>query len=1044
LCLRVLKNYLRLKQATRIRAELNMLKKLTMRAIQLRHLVIALAMMLILAGLRWIPETPMDVFPEFSPVKVEIQTEAPGLSSLETEQLISIPVEHAMNGIPHLKTLRSKSVLGLSSVVMLFEPNTQIDVARQAVQERLLLVSQRLPATAKTPVMLPPLSSLSRVLKIGLTSGQLSIQQLSTKALWTIRPRLMSIPGVANVAIWGLREPELHIQFKPLKLSQYQLSVSQVGQQVTSAISSEGSGYLDTDQQRLAVTYDRPTISKEDFMDMVVGINNGIPIKLGQVAEVEWHHAMPIGDAVINRGDGLLLIVEKHPDANTLKVTADIDRALKELKPGLKDVTLDATIFRPASFIEQAIDNLKQAILVGIALVAIILFWFLRRPGPAVISLVAIPVSLVTAILILTWLGISINTMVLAGLVIALGEVVDDSIIDLENILRAVEKNQNSQHPKSLLKVIVQASYEVRGAVIYATLIVMSVFIPVFFLEGIAGAFFKPLAYGYLLAISASLLVALILTPALAYCLLKNTRHIPHANSPEFAVVNKWLSRMLEQPKKVVLGAMIGLCLIMCSIPFLGSEFIPAFKERDFLMHFVSRPTTSVEQMKKMTVRASEELMKIDGVRNLGAHIGRTEVADEVVSPNFGELWVSIAPNVPYEETVQKINQTISGYTGIFTDVQTYLKERTKEVMSGNSSSIVIRLFGDDLETLRNKAEEIRQIIATEPGVIDLKVESQVLVPQIHVRIKNSQAAKYGINEAEIKQALTLMTQGKVQGEILMDQARFNVRLISNHPVRDNLMSLRQLQILSPTGAVVQLSDVADIYIQPTPNEVKRESASRKIDISANVAGKDIGGVASSIENKLSHIKLPDGYYLKFMGEYAEQRTATKTLIAYTCLALLVVFILIKTSLKSVRLTLMLFAMLPFAIAGGVLGIWFSGGVTSLGAMIGLIAVIGIAARNGILIISNVQQQSQNSAITKEILISAISSRTRAIAMTSLATTMALMPIIFKGPVSGYEIEYPLALVVVSGLLFAVMANIVLLPSLLLITKSRNGTSIYN
>lgn len=1019
-----------------------MLKKLTMHAIQFRHLVIAMAIMLILAGMRWIPETSMDVFPEFSPVKVEIQTEAPGLSSLETEQLISIPVEHAMNGIPHLKTLRSKSVLGLSSVVMLFDTNTRIDQARQAVQERLLLVSQRLPTTAKSPVMLPSLSSLSRVLKIGLTSDHLSIQQLSTQALWTIRPRLMSIPGVANVAIWGLRDPELHIQFDPVKLAQYQLAVSQVSQQVTSAMSSEGSGYLDTDQQRLAVTYDRPTTSKEEFKNMVVGMNHGIPITLGQVAVVEWHHAMPIGDAVINRGDGLLLIVEKQPDANTLRVTADIDRALAELKPGLKEVILDASIFRPASFIEQAVDNLKQAMMVGIALVAILLFCFLRSPGPALISLVAIPVSLVTTILTLTWLGISINTMVLAGLVIALGEVVDDSIIDLENILRAVENNHNSQQPKSLLKVIVQASYEVRGAVIYATMIVMSVFIPVFFLEGIAGAFFKPLAYGYLFAISASLLVALILTPALAYCLLKSGRHISHAASPQFDLLHKWLACLLEHPKKIVLGSVIALCLLMASVPFLGSEFIPAFKERDFLMHFVSRPTTSVEQMKKMTVRASEELMQIDGVRNLGAHIGRTEVADEVVGPNFGELWVSIAPNVPYEETVQKISQTISGYTGIFTDVQTYLKERTKEVMSGNSASIVIRLFGDDLDTLRNKAEEIRQAMAAVDGVIDLKVESQGLVPQIHVRIKHAKAAQYGINEAEIKQALALMTQGKVQGEILMGQSRFNVRLISNHPVRDNLMSLRKLQVVSPTGAIVQLLDVADVYVQPTPNEVKRESASRKIDISANVAGKDMGSVARLIENKVSHIQLPAGYYIKFMGEFTEQRSATHTLIAYTFLALMVVFLLIKISLKSVRLTLMLFAMLPFAIAGGVLGIWFSGGVTSLGAMIGLIAVIGIAARNGILIISNIQQQSKNSAITKEILISAISSRTRAIAMTSLATTIALTPIIFKGPISGYEIEYPLALVVVSGLFFAVMANVVLLPSLLLITKSGNGKAL--
>lgn len=1014
-----------------------MLKRITLRAIQARHLVIILAMILILAGIQWIPETPMDVFPEFAPVKVEIQTEAPGLSSLETEQLISVPLEHAMNGIPHLKTLRSKSVLGLSSVVMLFDASTPVAEVRQTVQERLSIASQRLPASAKPPVMLPSLSSLSRVLKIGLSSNELSIEALSTQALWTIRPRLMSIPGVANVAIWGLREPEVHIQFDPHKLAQYQLSLSQISQSVSAAMRPDGAGYLNTAQQRLAITYDQTATSPQDFMDMVVAHSHGQPITLGQIANVEWRHAMPIGDAVIDRGKGLLLIVEKQPNANTLKVTEQIDHALAELKPGLTGIQVDATIFRPATFIQQAIEHLKQAILLGIALVAVILWWFLRKPGPAMISLIAIPVSLITALLILTWLNITINTMVLAGLVIALGEVVDDSIIDLENILRAVAKNQTLAQPQSLLKVIVQASYEVRGAVIYATLIVMSVFIPVFFLEGIAGAFFKPLAYGYLLAIAASLLVALMLTPALAYCFLKRTPTKPHIESSASKPLNRTLSRALEHPKAVVFIALIALGLVGASYPFLGAEFIPAFKERDFLMHFVARPTTSVEQMKKMTVRASAELMQIKGVRNLGSHIGRAEVADEVVGPNFGELWVSIAPEADYETTMQHIKQTISGYTGIFTDVQTYLKERTKEVMSGNSASIVVRLFGDDLETLRNEAEVIRQAMSSVEDVADLKVESQVLVPQIHIHIKPDAAAQYGVSEADIKQALTLMTQGKVQGEILMGQARFNVRLISHAPVSDHVMSVRQLPLISPTGALLQLSDVADVYIQPTPNEVKRESASRKIDISANVAGKDIASVATAIESKISQLPLPTGYYVKMMGEYTEQKNAGQTLAAYTCLALLVVFVLIRTSLRSTLLALLLFAMLPFAVAGGIVGIWLSGGIVSLGTLIGLIAVTGIAARNGILIISRIQQLANQAPMTKDILITAISDRSRAIAITSLATTMALLPIISQGPISGYEIEYPLAIVVVSGLISGVITNMLVLPSALLIRHKK-------
>jgi len=1015
-----------------------MLKRLTMRAIRARYLVIVLAALLMLAGFKTIPDTPMDVFPEFAPVKVEIQTEAPGLSSIETEQLVSIPIEHAMNGIPHMKTLRSKSVLGLSSVVMLFDQATSLNEARQSVQERLLLAAQRLPATAKPPVMLPPLSSMSRVLKIGLSSKQHSIAELSTQALWTIRPRLMAIPGVANVAIWGLRDQELQVRMDATKLAQHQLTPTQLSQRLALAIRPESGGYLDTAQQRLAVAYDRPALDKEDYLQMTVGFSNGIPIKLAQVADVDWGHALAIGDAVINQGDGLLLIVEKQPDANTLSVTQQIDRALAELAPALPGVSVDASIFRPATFIQQALYHLKQALVLGIGLVAIILFLFLRNPRAAVISLVAIPLSLVTAILLLTWLHVSINTMVLAGLVIALGEVVDDSIIDLENILRAMSLNQQRAQPKPLIQVIAQASYEVRGSVIYATFIVMSVFIPVFFLQGIAGAFFKPLAYGYLLAIAASLLVALIVTPVLAYCLLKQNNTASERAFSMPPTLAQWLQRGLQKPKVIIASAGLFLVGMLATLPFLGSEFLPAFKETDFLMHFVERPGTSIAQMKAMTLRASHELMQIEGVRNLGSHIGRAEVADEVVGPNFGELWVSISPTVDYAATMQKINQTIAGYAGIFTDVQTYLKERTKEVMSGNSASIVIRLFGNDLESLREQAERIRLSMADIDGVSDLKVESQVLIPHIHVRLKTAVADRYGMTDAEVKQALALMTQGQLQGEVYLGQTRFNVRLISHTPAQDSVQALRQMAIASPAGAIVTLADIADIYVQPTPNEIKHEGASRKIDIAANVAGKDLGSVAQAVEARVKQLTLPDGYYVKFMGEYTEQKTASLTLVMYTLLALLIVFLLILMSLKSMRLTAILFAGLPVAVAGGLIGIWLIGGVLSLGAMIGLIAVMGIAARNGILLISRYQQlRITNGNTTPGLLATAVADRFRAISMTTLATSMALLPIILKGPVSGYEIEHPLAVVVFCGLLVAMVVNLLLLPVLILVFHSR-------
>jgi CzcA family heavy metal efflux pump len=1009
-----------------------MLKKLTMRAIQARYLVIACAVILMLVGFKTIQQTPMDVFPEFAPVKVEIQTEAPGLSSVETEQLISIPVEHAMNGIPQMKTLRSKSVLGLSSVVMLFEEGTSIDQARQAVQERLLLVAQKLPAVARPPVMLPPLSSLSRVLKIGLSSSHDSLAELSTKALWTVRPRLMAIPGVANVAIWGLREQELHVRFDPLKLAQHQLSASQISQQLGIALQPDGAAYLDTAQQRMAVSYDRPTLDAEDYLQLTVGYAKATPIKLGQVAEISWGHALPIGDAVVNQGDGLLLIVEKHPDANTLRVTQQIDQALRELKPALPHISVDATIFRPATFIETALHNLQSALLWGACLVAVILVLFLRNFRAALISLAAIPLSLVTAVLLLSWLQVSINTMVLAGLVIALGEVVDDSIIDLENILRALRANRLLAQPKSLLKVITQASYEVRGAVIHATLIVMAVFIPVFFLQGIAGAFFKPLAYGYLLAIFASLLVALIVTPVLAYCLLK--REGEQAAAVHETTPPAWATQLLARPKTVIAAAALLFLVMLASLPFLGSEFLPAFKETDFLMHFVERPGTSIAQMKAMSLRASQALMHIEGVRNLGAHIGRTEVADEVVGPNFGELWVSISPQADYEKTMAKIQQSISGYAGIFTDVQTYLKERSKEVMSGTSASIVIRLFGSDVDTLREEAERIRLTIADIPHLSHLKVESQALIPHIHVRLNPALADRYAVTEKEVKQALSLMTLGQIQGEVYVGQQRFNVRLVSATPARDSVQALRQISIQTPSGAVVALADVATAMVQPTQNEIKREAASRKIDISTDVEGTDIGSVAQQIESRLNRLNLPAGYYVRMLGEYTEQKTAASTLVSYSMLALLLVFLLMFMSLRSLRLTSMLFAVLPVAVAGGVIGIWLIGGVISLGAMIGLIAVLGIAARSGILLISRYQQlRYSRSQAAPALLAVAVSDRLRAISMTTLATSMALVPIILKGPVSGYEIEYPLAVVVVCGLLTSVAVNLMLLPALILL-----------
>lgn len=1011
-----------------------MLKKLIYSAVNGRVVVLFTSLVIMMLGLNTIRQAPLDVFPEFAPIKVEIQTEAPGLSTEETEQLISMPLEQALNGTPNLKTLRSKSVLGLSSVVMLFKEGTDIFQARQFVQERLSLAASRLPQVAKPPVMMPPLSSLSRVLKIGVSSKTLSQMDMSTLTMWTIRPRLMSVPGVANVAVWGQRDKQLQIIVNPDRLRAANVTLQQVITASGNAASIESGGFVDSPNQRIAIRHKNLSTKPEELANTVVDFKNGAPIRLGDVADIVIGTQPAIGDAVINHGDGLLLIVEKHPNANTIEVTKNVEAAIAELKPALKELEIDSTIFRPATFIERAIDNLKNALLLGALLVMLILMVFLRNKRAALISICAIPLSLISAVLVLTAFNVSMNTMVIAGLVIALGEVVDDAIIDVENIIRRLKLNQLLDSPKSKLSVIVNASLEVRSAVVYATMIVMVVFLPVLFLDGIAGAFFKPLAMAYLLAILASLIVALVVTPALSFLLL-DTKHAEH----DIAIVSwlhnryaKLLDVILAKPKKVFIAAAMAFMATSTGALFLGSEFLPEFKETDFLMHFLERPGSSIEQMKKMSMRASHDLLAIPGVRNFGAHIGRAEAADEVVGPNFTELWVSVDPNVNYEQTVSAIKQTMQGYSGIFTDVQTYLKERSKEVLSGTSSSIVVRLFGPDLAVLREQAEAIKNTMQSVQGIADLKVELQVLIPQIEIRLKPEAAQRYGINTNDIRKVTSTVLKGTKVGEVYKAQQRVDVVVIGSQESKLDLHAIQQLPIDSAFGPQLRIKDVADVYFVGMPNEIKREAVSRRIDIVANTKNRDLGSVASEVESKVSAMTFPAGYYPQFLGEHTAQKAATQKLLGLTMLMILAIVLIVYVDFKSYQHTLIFLASLPFALMGGVIGVFLSGGVVSLGSMVGFIAVLGIAARNGILLISHYRHLMMNEGYDhgRDVVKRGSQERLVPIIMTALATSLALIPIIFKGSISGYEIEYPLAVVVVSGLLTSTLLNLILLPSI--------------
>jgi len=1013
-----------------------MLAWLVRAALTQRVLVLALAALLVVLGLRATGDVPLDVFPEFAPPMVEIQTEAPGLSTEEVESLITVPIETAVNGVPDLMTLRSKSVLGLSSVSILFDRGTDVIRARQLVQERVTQVQSRLPAAARPPVMLPPLSSTSRAMKIGISSKKLDQMQLSELARWTIRPRLMAVPGVANVAIWGLRDRQLQILVDPDRLRAAGVTLAELRAAAGDAVLVGGGGFVDTATQRLAVQQTSAIQSSADLSQAVVKQSGEAPVRIGDVARVVDGFAAPIGNAIIDDGPGLMLIVEKQPTGNTLQLTRDVEAAIGEMKPGLRDVKVDTTIFRPATFIERSIDNLTRALAIGCLLVAVVLFIFTRDWRQATISLVAIPLSLLGAGLVLLWSGATINTMVIAGLVIALGEVVDDAIIDVENIARRLRLNREAGNPRSNFDVVLSASLEVRSAVVFASLIVMLVFLPIFFLGGVAGTFFQPLAIAYVLAIAASLLVALVVTPAMCLFLLPNAPLKAERDTRLVASLKRRyagvLPRMVARPALAMGIVAGGLLLAGVGSGSFKDQFLPDFRETDFLMHFVEKPGTSIEAMDRITIRASKELRAIPGVRNFGAHIGRAEAADEVVGPNFTELWISLDDNVNYDASVARIKEVIDGYPGLYRDVLTYLRERIKEVLSGAGATVVVRIFGPDQVELRAAAERVRAKVAEIDGVADLKVEQQVLVPQIQVRPRPADLATLGLTAGEVRRQAQTLVAGQKVGEIYRDQKAFDVALWGEPKVRGDIHALADMMIQTPAGAPVRLRDVADIRIMPAPNEIKRENSQRRIDVTLNVAGADLGTVARAVEAAVGQVPFATGYYPQVLGEYAALRDSRQRLWTTGLLCLLGVLLLVWLEFRSTRITALVATSLPFALVGGVVGVALTGGVLSLGSLVGFVTVIGISARNGIMLLSHYDhlRRFEGEAFGPGLILRGAEERLIPILMTAACAGLALLPLIVAGNAPGHEIEHPMAIVILGGLVSSTALNLFLMPAL--------------
>jgi CzcA family heavy metal efflux pump len=1018
--------------------------------LRLRFVVALSAVAFLVVGWKAASSAQVDVFPEFAPPRAEIQTEAPGLSALEVETLITTPIERAVQGVAFLSALRSKSVLGLSSVVLVFQDGTDALKARQLVQERMATVVTQLPLGAKAPVMLAPLSSTSRVMKIGISSQKLSQMEMTDLARFTIRPRLMAVPGVANVAIWGQRDRQLQVKVNPDALQARGVRLDDVLKAARDATTPTAAGYVDTPTQRFAVTHASFATTKEALGEVVVlGRTPGTSVRLSDVATIDEGHPVPIGDAIIDDVPGLLLIVEKQPWGNTLDVTRKIEAALVALAPGLPDVKVDPTIFRPATFIERALTNLGHAIAIGCALVIGILFFFLYSFRTAIISVLAIPLSLVAAAAVLAWRGVTLDTMTVAGLVIALGEVVDDAIIDVENIQRRLAINATLAQPRSALAVVLDASLEVRSAVVYATLIVVLVFLPVYFMDGLSGAFFRPLAVAYVLAVGASLLVALTVTPALSLLLLPKApgreKHGP-------------LSRILRDGYESIArgtvkrtktaGAILGAVVIVAAglVPLLGEGFLPDFHETDFLMHWVGRPGTSVEEMDRITVRASKELRAIPGVRNFGSHIGRAEVADEVVGPNFAELWISLDEKADYAESVAAIQATVDGYPGLYHDVQTYLQERMKDVLTGASGSIVVRIYGPDLAALRAKADEVGAALKEVVGVANLKVEPQVLVPQIEVALDPAALQRFGLTAGDVRRTMATLLQGTRVGEVYRGDQVIEVVVWGDSSLRADVTAIRELRIALPVAGAsspaaagsgssdVRLADLASVAIVPAPNIVQRDAASRRIDVTCDARGRDLGAVANDVERAVAGISFSAGYHAEILGEYAARGKAQTRLLGLALLSLLGIALVLYADFRSARVVGFIMATLPFALVGGVAGVVTTGGVVSLGSLVGFVTVLGIAARNGIMLVSHFRHLERDEGMTfgETLVVRGATERVVPILMTALATGLALVPLVISGNRPGNEIEHPMAVVILGGLVTSTILNLLVVPALYL------------
>ncbi len=1005
-----------------------------------RGIVIALACLLTGYGIYSLTRAKYDVFPEFAPPEVVVQTEAPGLAPEQVEVLVTRPIENAVNAVTGVSSIRSNSLQGLSSVTIVFQPDSDIYRDRQLVAERLSSLSGELPQGGRAPLMTPLTSSTGVVRVIGLTSETRSLMDVRTVADWIVKPRLLSVPGAAGVVIFGEGARQVQIQVEPGKLISRNLAVEDVLAAARRATGVRGAGFIENDNQRIVIRTEGQSITPGQIAGTVLLRRSGANVLLGDVAHVVDAQESPVGAGLINGQPGMVLLVQGQYGSNTIETSRGVDLALEELRPALdrEGVVLHADIFRPASFIKTALGNIRTSLLIGACLVVAVLVLFLFNLRTAAISLTAIPLSLLAAVTLLERYGLSLNTMTLGGLAIAIGQVVDDAVIDVENILRRLRENRGLEHQRSTFAVVLDSSLEVRHPVVYATFGVALVFVPVLTLSGLAGRIFAPLGIAFITATLFSLLVAMTLTPALCLVLLRGK--IPEEEPPLVQRLKSGygdlLLRIENHPRIViVLAAVLTLCGLAV-IPFLHGEFLPELREGHYLVHMVAVPGTSLEESLRLGGAVTKELLKIPSVRVVAQKAGRAE-AKGTRGVNASEFEVDLKPltTAEAESAPSEIRSSLEGIPGATFSVNTFLTERIEETLSGYRYAVVVNIFGNDLDVLDQKAREVAAVLAGVRGAVDVQIQSPPGTPQVAVRLRKEDLMRWGFDPVDVLDNVRTAYEGETVGQIYSNNRVFDVSVVLDPTLRNSAAGIGALPLRSLDGTYVRLGQLADIFETSGRFVVLHQGARRVQTITCNVTGRTASSFLSDAKKQIaSAVPFPGGTYLEFSGTAAAEARSRRDLLVRSLLAGFGLVLLLSMITAGHRNLLLVLLNLPFALVGGLLAVFVTGTGFSLGPLVGFVTIFGITLRNSMLMISHYERLVlvEGAAWGRKTAIRGASDRLAPILMTALVTALGMLPLALGSGAAGREIEGPMAIVILGGLCTSTALNLLVLPALAL------------